>query len=65
MTRFHRHPHLLALTIGLFAMLMPRPVLGSLEDLPDKAPTDRSETRHLVLDNQLRVILRSDPVAHP
>lgn len=61
MTRFHRHPHLLALTIGLVAMLMPRPVLGSLEDLPDKAPTDRSETRHLVLDNQLRVILRSDP----
>ena len=34
---------------------------ADLSQLPDKASTDRSEYRHLVLDNGLRVILLSDP----
>lgn len=37
------------------------PAYGSLDGLPEKASTDRSEFRHLVLDNELRVILLSDP----
>jgi len=34
---------------------------ADLSQLPAKASTDRSEYRHLVLDNGLRVILLSDP----
>jgi len=37
------------------------PTFADLQQLPEKATTDRSETRHLVLDNGLRVILLSDP----
>lgn len=36
-------------------------LFGGLEDLPEKASTDRSEYRKLVLENGLRVILLSDP----
>ncbi len=36
-------------------------LFGGLDDLPDKASTDRSEYRKLVLDNGLRVLLLSDP----
>ncbi|MFZ9053824.1 MAG: insulinase family protein [Woeseiaceae bacterium] len=34
---------------------------ADLSQLPEKASTDRSEYRHLVLDNGLRVLLLSDP----
>jgi insulysin len=34
---------------------------ADLSQLPDKASTDRSEYRHLVLENGLRVVLLSDP----
>jgi insulysin len=44
-------------TLGLSV----QPSFGSLDDLPEKASTDRSEYRRLVLDNGLRVILLSDP----
>jgi insulysin len=43
------------------AALLVQPTYGFLEGLPQKASTDRSEYRHLVLDNGLRVILLSDP----
>lgn len=49
----HLGPLLLSLLTGLWA--------APLENLPESAPTDRSEHRRLVLDNGLRVILLSDP----
>ncbi len=45
----------------LLTLLFCQSAYADLSGLPDKASTDRSETRHLVLDNGLRVILLSDP----
>jgi insulysin len=49
------------LLILTFLVLFSAVSLADLSQLPDKAGTDRSEYRHLVLDNGLRVILLSDP----
>ena len=49
------------LLILVFLVLFSAVSLADLSQLPDKAGTDRSEYRHLVLDNGLRVILLSDP----
>lgn len=54
-------PRLAVIGIGLLALSILLPAYGSLDGLPEKAATDRSEYRHLVLDNGLRVILLSDP----
>ncbi len=56
-----RPSSLLPIAIGLYALALPIPAYGTLEGLPEKATTDRSEYRHLVLDNDLRVVLLSDP----
>ena len=52
---------LIAIVTGLLALTILFPAHGSLDGLPAKASTDRSEYRHLVLDNGVRVILLSDP----
>jgi insulysin len=49
------------LQILLVTFVFNASVFAELANLPAKASTDRSETRHLVLDNGLRVILLSDP----
>ncbi|RKX33887.1 MAG: hypothetical protein DRP71_08975 [Verrucomicrobia bacterium] len=56
-----RNPLALLSAFAFIAVYLLQPVFGSLDDLPEKASTDRSEYRHLVLDNGLRVILLSDP----
>ncbi|MEZ5277587.1 MAG: insulinase family protein [Opitutaceae bacterium] len=61
MKRFRAHPQLLPVVPILLAICLAGSARGSLDDLPEKAPTDRSEVRHLVLENDLRVILLSDP----
>jgi insulysin len=45
----------------VLALLFSTTALADLANLPEKATTDHSEYRHLVLDNGLRVILLSDP----
>ena len=49
------------LLLTVLALLFSTSVLADLGNLPEKATTDRSSYRHLVLDNGLRVILLSDP----
>ena len=49
------------LLLTVLALLLSTTALADLANLPEKATTDRSEYRHLVLDNGLRVILLSDP----
>ncbi len=49
------------LLLAALAMIFSTSALADLSGLPEKATTDRSEYRHLVLDNGLRVILLSDP----
>jgi len=50
-----------ALLTTALALLFSTTALADVANLPEKATTDRSEYRHLVLDNGLRVILLSDP----
>lgn len=47
--------------IAIFFLATGTAVQADLSQLPEKASTDRSEYRHLVLDNGLRVVLLSDP----
>jgi len=62
MRTLRSHPPLARfLSVTLTAACLLPPASGAWEGLPEKAPTDRSEFRHLVLDNGLRVILLSDP----
>ena len=49
------------LLIIIFFLATGTAAQADLSQLPEKASTDRSEYRHLVLDNGLRVILLSDP----
>lgn len=61
-----RHPRtqpsrFIAFGVGLLTLSILLPAHEALDGLPEKASTDRSEFRHLVLDNELRVVLLSDP----
>ena len=49
------------LLVTVLALVFSATASADLAGLPGKATTDRSEYRHLVLDNGLRVILMSDP----
>ena len=49
------------LLIAVFLLTTATAALADLSQLPEKASTDRSEYRTLVLDNGLRVVLLSDP----
>ena len=50
-----------ALLVTVLALVFSTTASADLAGLPEKATTDRSEYRHFVVDNGLRVILLSDP----